>query len=328
MAYSVINICFDSKWRLREWVRERILLSGTISFISRLEEKVFSCTFEQGSETWSDGSKAFSNMRILRNFMVSPISGAIFDAPFSLLLLIEIFFIHPLMGAFSLVALIVAFIIGLTIENKVHRNRKVFAELQNMARRELNLLHTNALYCNSMGNLPFLFNKWFSESKEISFISGKSVITTVIRVECNASNDGSGLYALRRWNIPTLIGAMSPSMAGNLIIAKFIGALAIKPTMMIVMGWSQVISARTAIKEIKAFIEESNIPPVSGIKLPPPNGRLVVSDVSFEYHDGGKKILDSISFKLEPGNVCAVLGDSGAGKSTLAKDFSGIRNSH
>ena len=30
-------------------------------------------------------------------------------------------------------------------------------------------------------------------------------------------------------------------MAGNLIIAKFIGALAIRPTMMIVMGWSQVI---------------------------------------------------------------------------------------
>ena len=143
-----------------EWIRERILLSGTISFISRLEEKVFNCTFEQGSETWSDGSKAFSNMRILRNFMVSPISGAIFDAPFSLLLLIVIFFIHPLMGAFSLVALIVAFIIGLTIENKVQPEQESAAELQNIARRNL-IFHTNALYCNSMGNLPFLFNKWF-----------------------------------------------------------------------------------------------------------------------------------------------------------------------
>ena len=108
-------------------------------------------------------------------------------------------------------------------------------------------------------------------------------------------------------------------MAGNLIIAKFIGALAIRPTMMIVMGWSQVISVRTAIKEVRAFIEKSSIPIASGIKLPPPNGKLVVSDVSFEYYDGGKKILDSISFKLEPGNVCAVLGDSGAGKSTLAR---------
>ena len=87
-----------------EWIRERVLLSGTISFINKLEEKVFNCTFEQSSDKWSDGAKAFTNMRILRSFMVSPISGAILDAPFSLLLLILIFFIHPLMGAFSLLA--------------------------------------------------------------------------------------------------------------------------------------------------------------------------------------------------------------------------------
>ena len=36
------------------------------------------------------------------------------------------------------------------------------------------------------------------------------------------------------------------NMAGNLIIAKFIGALAIRPTMMIVMGWSQIIAVREA----------------------------------------------------------------------------------
>ena len=56
-----------------EWIRERVLLSGTISFINKLERS-FWCTFEQSSDKWSDGAKAFTNMRILRNFMVSPIS--------------------------------------------------------------------------------------------------------------------------------------------------------------------------------------------------------------------------------------------------------------
>ena len=36
-------------------------------------------------------------------------------------------------------------------------------------------------------------------------------------------------------------------MAGNLIIAKFIGALAISPTMMIIMGWTTVIGVREAV---------------------------------------------------------------------------------
>ena len=273
-----------------EWIRERVLLSGTISFINKLEEKVFNCTFEQSSDKWSDGAKAFTNMRILRSFMVSPISGAILDAPFSLLLLILIFFIHPLMGAFSLLALVIAFIIGLTIENKVQPDQDSASEAQNLARRELNVLHTNALYCNSMGNLPFLFNKWFSNQKKFLFFQAKasslqslgSSVSQVIMMVQGSMLLGVGTFL-------TLIGAMSPSMAGNLIIAKFIGALAIRPTMMIVMGWSQVISVRTAIKEVRAFIEKSSMPIVSGIKLPPPKGKLVVSDVSFEYYDGGKK---------------------------------------
>ena len=303
-----------------EWVRERILLSATISFIGSLEEKVFRCTFEQNSEKWSDGAKAFSNMRILRNFMVSPVSGAILDAPFSLLLLLVIFFIHPLMGAFSLLALVIAFAIGLLIEKKVQPEQENAAEVQNTTRRELNTLHTNALYCNSMGNLPFLFKRWFQNQKKFLVFQAKasslqSLGTSVSQVIMMVQ--GSMLLGIGTFL--TLIGLMSPSMAGNLIIAKFIGALAIRPTMMIVMAWSQVISVRGAIKELRAFLEEAVTPPTSTIKLPPPVGKLTVSDISFQHGEHGKKILDSISFNLEPGNVCAVLGESGAGKSTLAR---------
>ena len=44
-----------------------------------------------------------------------------------------------------------------------------------------------------------------------------------------------------------LLGLMDKSMAGNLIVAKFIGALAIRPTMMI-MGWTTVIGARRLLR--------------------------------------------------------------------------------
>ena len=113
-------------------------------------------------------------------------------------------------------------------------------------------------------------------------------------------------------------------MAGNLIIAKFIGALAIRPTMMIVMAWSQVIAVREAVKELRNFLDSASLPKPSGIKLPPPTGKLVVSDLSYQQGEEGKKILDSVSFNLEPGSICAVLGDSGAGKSTLSKILVGF----
>ena len=108
-----------------KWVRQRILLSATVSFIVKLEEKVFNIAFEQSSDQWNDGARAFSNMRMLRNFMISPVAGAILDAPFSLTLLIVIFLIHPLMGALSLLALVVALIIGILIEKKFSPSKKM-----------------------------------------------------------------------------------------------------------------------------------------------------------------------------------------------------------
>ena len=60
-----------------------------------------------------------------------------------------------------------------------------------------------------------------------------------------------GSMLIRCWNVLDASRFdVDESMAGNLIIAKFIGALAIRPTMMIVMGWSQVIAAREAVKEL------------------------------------------------------------------------------
>ena len=116
-----------------------------------------------------------------------------------------------------------------------------------------------------------------------------------------------------------LTGMMSMNMAGNLIIAKFIGALAIRPTMMIVMGWSQIIAVREALRDLRVFLDEIEETNESGIKLPPPTGSLAVARLHIKQNENSKKILDTVNFALKPGCVCAVLGESGAGKSTLGR---------
>ena len=157
--------------------------------------------------------------------MVSPVSGAIFDAPFSILLLLVIFFIHPLMGAFSIVSLFVALAIGILIEKKVQPEQELASEKQSLARTELNLLHNNALYCNAMGNLPSVRPMVLESKKFLTFQAkasslqslGSSVSQVIMMVQGSMLGVGTLL---------TLIGVMDPRMAGNPIIAKFIGALA------------------------------------------------------------------------------------------------------
>ncbi len=45
-------------------------------------------------------------------------------------------------------------------------------------------------------------------------------------------------------------------------------------------------------------------------------GELACREVGFAY--GGHRVLDGLTFRVEPGTICAIVGPSGAGKSTLA----------
>ena len=107
-----------------------------------------------------------------------------------------------------------------------------------------------------MGNLPYLFDKWITTQKQFLVHQGAassmqslgSSVTQVVMMVQGSMLLGVGTLLM-------LLGLMDKSMAGNLIVAKFIGALAIRPTMMIVMGWTTVIGAREAVKELTEFLE-------------------------------------------------------------------------
>ena len=59
------------------------------------------------------------------------------------------------------------------------------------------------------------------------------------------------------------------------------------------------------------IVERPGALPLNGVR-----GEIVCERVSFRYD--GKPVFDDLSFRVEPGTICAVLGPSGAGKSTLA----------
>lgn len=74
---------------------------------------------------------------------------------------------------------------------------------------------------------------------------------------------------------------------------------------------SEVLACEPSVRDPETPGE--NVPVASG------GARIEFSHVSFRYEDDAADVLHDVSFAVEPGEVCAIVGSTGSGKSTVVK---------
>jgi ATP-binding cassette subfamily B protein len=82
----------------------------------------------------------------------------------------------------------------------------------------------------------------------------------------------------------------------------------------------QIVSALAVFERIFEYLDMKTEPydDPRAISLPTVRGEIAFEDVTFSY-DGSRRILDGISFHVEPGQVAAFVGPTGAGKTTITQ---------
>lgn len=107
---------------------------------------------------------------------------------------------------------------------------------------------------------------------------------------------------------------------GQLIAFQMFAGQFTGPVLRLVNLWNEFQQALLSVDRLGDILNHpQEMVTDKAITLPQLNGRLKLDNVSFQYSPGGPRVLDGISFSVEPGASIGIVGRSGSGKSTLAK---------
>lgn len=120
------------------------------------------------------------------------------------------------------------------------------------------------------------------------------------------------------------------AIAGDLSASEFIlyftAASSMAGFISTILGsWGEVNKSALAISDYREFMDlEGRLNHGKGIPVPQKPFSIEFRDVSYQYPEGEKKILDHISFKISAGEKIALVGLNGAGKTTLTMLMCGL----
>lgn len=116
----------------------------------------------------------------------------------------------------------------------------------------------------------------------------------------------SGVSVSEYYAFNTAFAYMS---GGILALAGIAQAIAcVRPTLEMVMPFMKAVPEQSENRKVLDHL----------------SGRIEMNKVTFQYEEGGRKMLDDMDLKIAPGDYVAIVGESGCGKSTLIRVLLGF----
>jgi ATP-binding cassette, subfamily C, type I secretion system permease/ATPase len=252
----------------------------------------------------------------VRHFFDGDCLLAFLDAPWAFVFIAVIWLLHPALGMLATGGAVVLLLLAIGNDLATRtRQRRSAAALQ--ANHEAAIRYIDGgETIGPLGMSESIIGRW--NEREATAIEGQQRlsertalimgISRVVRLAMQILILGAGAFLVIEGELTG--GGM---IAGSIILAR-----ALAPVERSIGAWHRFVAARTAhlrLQNLFSNASRSQAP----VKLPRPDGRLVVEGVNYVVPATLYPILTNISFALEPGQTCAIIGPSGSGKSSLCR---------
>jgi ATP-binding cassette subfamily C protein LapB len=273
-------------------------------------------------------SGSFANMLrdfdSVRDFFTSATITCLVDLPFSLFFL---FIIYKLGGVLALLLvgmIFIVFMIGLILQaplKSLVRKATQSSEAKHGLLVEtihgletIKAIGADRLFRARYGDL-LAENAAYGQGSR--FVSGLGVnIATFLQQTASVILVLAGMYMVRDADLTM----------GGLIACVILGGRAIAPIGQVANLMTRYHQAGSALKTLDKILEKpvERPPHKQFLHRPDLRGKISFEKVSFQYPGVARKVLDNVSFTIEPGEKVAIIGRIGSGKSTIARLIMGL----
>ncbi|RKQ60618.1 ATP-binding cassette subfamily C protein EexD [Thermovibrio guaymasensis] len=309
-------------WGILQLIRSRILVRVNSKLDSFYDKKIINATLDFALKHPTKATaQPINDFNQIKQFLTGPTILAFFDIPWVPVYLAVMFVFHPYYGYWALGVMAVVSFITLLNELTTKESLKRVNDLQIRSNRFMNHVLQNVEVVESMGMRGRIYRKWreihdrhLKALQEANDKAGTwSNLTRTLRIMFQSLIYGLGGYL-----------AINLQITGGMIVA---GAIllgrVLAPVDMLVNTWRNFSSARLAYKRLNQLLSEFE-EKKEVMKLPEPKGEITLAHVVVIPPDSKEPVLTNVTFRINPGELVAVIGPSGAGKSSLVRTILGI----
>ncbi|MFZ5749516.1 MAG: type I secretion system permease/ATPase [Pseudomonadota bacterium] len=274
-----------------------------------------------GMDSKAGDSQHLRDLETVRSFMASPAIHGVFDLPWMPLYLAVLFIIHAWLGWLTIAGALVVLALALVNRVVTHGAIARAAALDATERRFAERCRELSLGLLPMGMEDSLARRW--DRLHVASLAGTQRGSDPSEALAATSRSfrmllQSGILTMGAYLV--LGGEIS---AGMIIASSILSGRALAPLDQVIGQWRSIGRASEAHRRLKAM-PDAEAAVADRIDLPRPTGLIAVNRLG-KYGSaraiGGERarILNNVSFTLQPGDALGVIGNSAAGKSTLAR---------
>jgi len=309
-------------WSSLDWVKNRLFTRLSMRLDWDLAVEVFDAAFRRfAGRKRVNVQQVMGDLLKLRQFIQGSTLMAIMEAPFAVIVLAILWFMHAYLAVFAVVMLLILLILAYLKQ----RAATPLIRLANEATAETDRMVLETLRQSepamALGMLPQLRKRWYERHKDDLMLQANGYeasgliggISTVLTRSVHPLTIGLGVYL-------AILGEIS---GGAVIAAMFLVRKAIHPLQTLLNNWSDIITSKLALERLDKMLAD-DVAWKDRMTLPEPLGALEVTSLLAMTSNNRRSLLNGINFALHPGQMLAVVGPSAAGKSTLVKHLVGI----